>query len=49
MQCLYTNIPGTNNVPRKYSVAAILYLLLKVHTPLFHMLIFCTFILVLDG
>ena len=48
MQGIYTYIPETNYVPKKYSVAAILLLLFMGLLSLVPVLIYCTFTLVLS-
>jgi hypothetical protein len=47
MQGIYTYMPETNHVSKKYSVAAILYLLFMMHITYFQCYIFCAFTLVL--
>jgi hypothetical protein len=48
MQGIYTYIPETNNVPREYTVAAILLLLFMVPISLVSAWLFCVFMLVLS-
>jgi len=48
MQCIHTYIPEKNDVPREYSVAAILLLLFMVLISLVSVWIYCIFTLVLS-
>jgi uncharacterized BrkB/YihY/UPF0761 family membrane protein len=49
MKCIYTYIPETNNVPKKYNVAAILSLLVMAPISLVRVLTLqCTFTLALS-